>query len=80
MLGKFAFIKQSKIFTLIKDINQNDFSKQLENIFGTSISLNQRKNLALCNKSKICLTCNFEKDFASQILVKPFKNLKTLNV
>ena len=25
MLGKFVFYKQSKIFTLIKDINQNYF-------------------------------------------------------
>ena len=28
ILDKFAFIAHSKMFTVIKDINQNDFSKQ----------------------------------------------------
>ena len=83
MLDKCVFIAHSKIFTLIKDINQNDFSKQLENIFGTSISLNQSKNLALYDKSNICLTCNFEKRFcisdSCQAFQKPknFECLKT---
>ena len=36
-LDQIAFIADIKIFTLIKDINQNDFLKQLKNRFPFSV-------------------------------------------
>ena len=44
-----CFIAHSKVFTLIKDKNQNNISKRLKNPFTFFVLKNQSKNVALCN-------------------------------
>ena len=82
LLVKFAYIAHNKIFTLIKKINQNDFSKQLVKSFSIfqfkrsifSISLVKVKNVFYVIKAYLS---NFKIEFVSQIFVKLLKSLTT---
>ena len=82
LLVKFAYIAHNKIFTLIKKINQNDFSKQLVKSFSIfqfkrsifSISLVKVKIVFYVIKAYLS---NYKIEFVSQIFVKLLKSLTT---
>ena len=71
-LDKIAFIAHSKIFTLIKDNNQNDFSNRLENRFPFSVFRFEKSFLSISLIKVKLLHLRF--------LWSLLKSLKTLNV
>jgi len=83
---KIAFVTQRKWFTLIKYINQNDFSKRkLEKILliiskksFLFISLIAVYKFCFVCLKQTCLVCNFETGFVSEILMKLCKSVETL--
>ena len=84
LLVKFAYIAHNKIFTLIKKINQNDFSKQLVKSFSIFYFLFKRSIISISLvKVKIVFyvikayLSNYKIEFVSQIFVKLLKSLTT---